>query len=99
MSKAPRFFCDNCHTCVPQNASRCPKCGRFFASIRCPKCGFLGDAGLFSKGCPRCGYSSGKKPATNAGRPPKTARISPLLAVCTGFFILICSILLFVLTR
>ncbi|GHV69831.1 hypothetical protein AGMMS49928_14190 [Spirochaetia bacterium] len=65
--KAPRFFCDSCGAEVPFEEKRCPKCGKFFASIRCPKCGFTGDDELFKDGCPACGYSA-------AGGKGRTAR-------------------------
>jgi len=51
-----RFFCDNCGEEVERNASRCSRCGRYFASVRCPECGFTGEEKLFAKGCPVCGY-------------------------------------------
>jgi ssDNA-binding Zn-finger/Zn-ribbon topoisomerase 1 len=54
----PRFFCENCGAEVPRNAKNCPKCGRFFASVRCPSCGFTGEEALFREGCPVCGYST-----------------------------------------
>jgi predicted RNA-binding Zn-ribbon protein involved in translation (DUF1610 family) len=63
----PRFFCENCGAEVPRNAKSCPRCGRFFASIKCPSCGFTGEAGLFSGGCPVCGYSA---PSRKNGEPP-----------------------------
>ena len=53
----PRFFCDNCGAEVPRDSKNCPKCGRFFSSVRCPYCGFVGDEALFINGCPSCGYS------------------------------------------
>ncbi|MDR0685640.1 MAG: hypothetical protein LBF83_11015 [Spirochaetaceae bacterium] len=56
--KKPRFFCDGCGTEVASNTDSCPRCGKFFASIRCPRCGFSGDADTFSRGCPACGYSA-----------------------------------------
>ncbi|MDR2796590.1 MAG: zinc ribbon domain-containing protein [Spirochaetaceae bacterium] len=56
--KKPRFFCDGCGAEVTANAERCPRCGKFFASIRCPRCGFIGGTDTFSKGCPACGYSA-----------------------------------------
>jgi predicted RNA-binding Zn-ribbon protein involved in translation (DUF1610 family) len=58
LKKSPRFFCDNCGEEVSRQAKRCPACGRFFASVRCPACGFTGAEGLFSSGCPICGYST-----------------------------------------
>jgi uncharacterized membrane protein YvbJ len=57
--KKPRFFCDNCGTEVGRHEKACPKCGRFFASVRCPACGFSGEEALFTSGCPACGYSAG----------------------------------------
>ncbi|GMO36977.1 MAG: hypothetical protein Ta2F_13040 [Termitinemataceae bacterium] len=61
--KKPRFFCDACGTEVAANANTCPRCGKYFASIRCPKCFHTGDQAAFAKGCPNCGYSAppGKK--------------------------------------
>jgi predicted RNA-binding Zn-ribbon protein involved in translation (DUF1610 family) len=56
--KSPRFFCENCGAEVERNTAACPRCGRFFASVRCPSCGFTGAEGLFSGGCPVCGYSA-----------------------------------------
>jgi uncharacterized membrane protein YvbJ len=56
--KKPRFFCDNCGAEVGQAAKSCPKCGRYFASVRCPKCGYTGRDEDFARGCPVCGYSA-----------------------------------------
>jgi predicted RNA-binding Zn-ribbon protein involved in translation (DUF1610 family) len=56
--RTPRFFCENCGAEVAGNAKNCPKCGRFFASVRCPSCGFTGEGALFRDGCPVCGYSA-----------------------------------------
>jgi predicted RNA-binding Zn-ribbon protein involved in translation (DUF1610 family) len=65
--KKPRFFCDGCGTEVAADADRCPRCGKFFASIRCPRCGFSGDKNTFDRGCPACGYSApASKPAPPA---------------------------------
>lgn len=52
-----KFFCENCCKEVKQNASFCPHCGRFFASVRCPACNYKGIASQFNNGCPRCGYA------------------------------------------
>lgn len=60
MSGHPRFFCENCGAEVKRSADRCPRCGRRFASVRCPKCDFAGNEGLFTDGCPICGYSAAK---------------------------------------
>jgi hypothetical protein len=55
---SPRFFCENCGAEVPRSAKTCPRCGRYFASVKCPGCGFVGEEGLFKAGCPVCGYSA-----------------------------------------
>jgi RNA polymerase subunit RPABC4/transcription elongation factor Spt4 len=57
-AKKPRFFCDNCGTEVSGSTEKCPKCGRFFVSVRCPACGYIGEGTDFTKGCPVCGYST-----------------------------------------
>ncbi|GHU02284.1 hypothetical protein FACS1894147_03840 [Spirochaetia bacterium] len=56
---------------------RCPKCGKFFASIRCAKCGFAGDDQLFNDGCPVCGYSGAVEKKKTGGReePQKSGRV------------------------
>ena len=69
MAKSPRFFCENCGAEVNRNTKSCPRCGRYFASVRCPACGFTGAEGLFSGGCPVCGYSS-----PGSGNEGKSAR-------------------------
>ncbi|MDR1239928.1 MAG: zinc ribbon domain-containing protein [Treponema sp.] len=58
MAKSPRFFCENCGAEVDRNTKTCPRCGRYFASVRCPACGFTGAENLFAAGCPVCGYST-----------------------------------------
>jgi uncharacterized membrane protein YvbJ len=58
VKKKPRFFCDNCGAEVGRDEKACPRCGRFFASVRCPACGFAGEERLFASGCPACGYSA-----------------------------------------
>ncbi|HAK45129.1 MAG TPA: hypothetical protein DCO79_04305 [Spirochaeta sp.] len=52
-----KFYCDNCGTKVSKNAAKCPKCGRFFKSVRCPSCGLTGSPDIFVNGCPSCGYA------------------------------------------
>ena len=52
-----KFFCDNCGTQVKKNETRCPKCGRYFRSVKCPSCGLSGSPELFNDGCPSCGYA------------------------------------------
>jgi uncharacterized membrane protein YvbJ len=66
-SRSPRFFCENCGTEVPRDKKNCPKCGRYFSSVRCPSCGFTGEEALFKDGCPVCGYSSKAAPAKKGG--------------------------------
>ncbi|MDR3159981.1 MAG: hypothetical protein LBU28_00020 [Spirochaetaceae bacterium] len=50
-----------------RDVKHCPRCGRYFASVRCPACGFVGDEGVFKGGCPVCGYSA--PPVTGSSRP------------------------------
>jgi predicted RNA-binding Zn-ribbon protein involved in translation (DUF1610 family) len=66
-AEAPRFFCENCGAEVGRDVKHCPRCGRYFASVRCPSCGFVGDEVLFKDGCPLCGYSVA--PASKPSRP------------------------------
>ncbi|MBR4825340.1 MAG: zinc ribbon domain-containing protein [Spirochaetaceae bacterium] len=55
--KKPKFFCDFCGNEVKPNARSCPKCGKFFESVRCPRCGKTGKQAEFLDGCPVCGYA------------------------------------------
>ncbi len=55
--KKPKFFCDFCGNEVKPNAKTCPKCGKFFESVRCPRCGKTGKQSDFLDGCPVCGYA------------------------------------------
>ena len=68
MGRKPRFFCDHCSAEVGRNAGACPRCGRFFSSVRCPSCGLVGGDDTFAGGCPSCGYSA--PPPAGAARPP-----------------------------
>lgn len=52
-----KYFCEHCGSEVAVNARFCPKCGKFFSSVRCPQCGFTGDARTFKTGCPKCHYA------------------------------------------
>ncbi len=61
MSAKPKYFCENCGSEVAANARVCPKCGKFFASVRCPRCGHLGTVQDFKKGCPSCHYAMTKE--------------------------------------
>jgi hypothetical protein len=48
---------------VRKDARICPRCGRFFSSVKCPKCGYVGQPDDFSRGCPICGYALAANPA------------------------------------
>ena len=52
-------FCTSCGAQLEDDAKFCPKCGKFFSSVRCPECGFTGDVKTFLNGCPQCGYAMG----------------------------------------
>jgi uncharacterized membrane protein YvbJ len=99
--KKPRFFCDNCGHEVDAEVKSCPKCGRFFASVRCPSCGFSGEEKVFFNGCPACGYSaipSKPKPAkvkkTRKKKRAYTEHHSPWTYIIAGFLLLILVVLL-----
>jgi hypothetical protein len=77
-SKSPRFFCESCGVEVPRDAKNCPKCGRFFASVRCPACGFIGEEAIFKGGCPVCDYSSVKNPGKLRDFPERKSPAGPL---------------------
>ncbi len=74
LKKNAKFFCENCNTEVKQHAKFCPKCGRFFASVKCPNCGKIGESSEFSKGCPKCGYAV--TPKENGSIPYEKAALS-----------------------
>lgn len=59
-SAKAKFFCENCGAEVPENSKMCKNCGKFFISVRCPNCGRIGNSKEFKKGCPDCGYATGK---------------------------------------
>ena len=52
-----------------KEARVCPRCGRFFSSVKCPKCGHVGEADDFSLGCPVCGYALGANAAPEPIKP------------------------------
>ncbi len=63
--KKAKYFCENCGSEVPAKAKFCPKCGKFFSSVRCPECSYTGDTKEFIHGCPNCGYAM-NKPLSNS---------------------------------
>jgi uncharacterized membrane protein YvbJ len=63
-----RFFCENCGAEVPRDEEKCPKCGKYFASVRCPACGYIGETVQFKGGCPVCGYSTAKSPSKSGNK-------------------------------
>jgi hypothetical protein len=54
---------------VRKDARVCPRCGRFFSSVKCPKCDYVGEADDFSAGCPVCGYALSFNPSPEPIRP------------------------------
>jgi hypothetical protein len=69
--KRPRFYCESCGVEVAKDARVCPRCGRFFSSVKCPKCEHVGKADDFAFGCPVCGYALGSaNPAPEPIKPP-----------------------------
>jgi ssDNA-binding Zn-finger/Zn-ribbon topoisomerase 1 len=90
--RSPRFFCDNCGAEVGRNAGKCPRCGRFFGSVRCPACGFTGEEGLFKNGCPSCGYSSpGGMRAGGRRKENRAADSLPLWVYLVSILALLCA--------
>ena len=103
-----KFFCENCGKEVKRDASFCPHCGRFFASVRCPACNYKGIASQFKNGCPRCGYSIHSKdnkkgychdPSTEHNREEKQFAEGGLplwiYATVFGIFLIVVAIILF----
>jgi hypothetical protein len=75
--KRPRYFCEHCGLEVRKNARVCPRCGRFFSSVKCPRCGYAGQAEDFDAGCPVCGYAEAANAAPDPIRPPPVAAPPP----------------------
>lgn len=78
IKKQAKFFCENCNTEVKQHAKFCPKCGKFFASVKCPNCGKIGASSEFSKGCPRCGYALPPKTGIEGQSPRNLFNTMPI---------------------
>jgi hypothetical protein len=68
--KTPRYYCEHCGAEVKGSARICPKCGRFFSSVKCPKCGTAGKVEDFRYGCPVCGYAEAMNGAPEPLKPP-----------------------------
>jgi hypothetical protein len=95
--RKPRFFCDGCGAEVSATSKKCPRCGKFFASMLCPRCGFCGEHDAFVNGCPACGYAasslgpvSGQAAADAAASAAPTAADPPQWAyiVCIAILVL-----------
>ncbi|MCD1653196.1 zinc ribbon domain-containing protein [Treponema zuelzerae] len=76
-AKKPRFFCEFCGSEVKQKDKFCPRCGKFFASVRCPACGFAGDSSVFRDGCPACGYAVNGRGSNRSGPEGKRGNATP----------------------
>ncbi len=75
--KRPRYFCEHCGLEVRKNAKICPRCGRFFSSVKCPRCGYTGQAEDFEAGCPVCGYAEAANAAPEPDLPPPAVAPPP----------------------
>jgi hypothetical protein len=75
--KRPHFFCERCGAEVRKDARVCPRCGRFFSSVKCPKCEYVGEADDFSLGCPVCGYALAANPSPEPIKPLTVAAPPP----------------------
>jgi uncharacterized paraquat-inducible protein A len=91
MPKKPHFYCESCGTEVRKDARVCPRCGRFFSSVKCPKCDYVGLADDFSIGCPVCGYALSANPS------PEPIRLQALPAPPLPWwaFLLVALVILF----
>jgi len=97
--KRPRYFCEHCGLEVRKNAKICPRCGRFFSSVKCPRCGYTGQAEDFESGCPVCGYAEAANAAPEPVLPPPAvAPPPPRWAYALALLVLASLILLLVRT-
>ncbi len=67
--KRPHYYCEGCGLEVRKDARVCPRCGRFFSSVKCPHCGYVGKADDFDRGCPSCGYAEAANPSPEPIKP------------------------------
>lgn len=67
------FYCENCRKPVPLESIECPHCGSRFTAVQCPRCSFVGEARLFSGGCPQCGFLA----PVEGGRPVVKGKPAP----------------------
>jgi RNA polymerase subunit RPABC4/transcription elongation factor Spt4 len=75
--KKPKYYCEHCGLEVRRDARICPRCGRFFSSVKCPKCGYVGQADEFDSGCPVCGYAISANAAPEPIKPLPPAAPPP----------------------
>jgi hypothetical protein len=73
--KRPHFYCESCGAEVSKNARICPRCGRFFSSVKCPRCDHVGKPDDFTFGCPICGYALAANPVPEPIKP--LAQLAP----------------------
>ncbi len=93
--KRPRYFCEHCGLEVRKNAKICPRCGRFFSSVKCPRCGYTGQAEDFESGCPVCGYAEAANAAPEPALPPPVvAPPPPRWAYALALLVLACLVFL-----
>jgi Double zinc ribbon len=67
--RRPHYYCEGCGAEVRKDARVCPRCGRFFSSVKCPRCGYVGQADDFVRGCPTCGYAEAPNASPDPIRP------------------------------
>ena len=77
MMRTPHFYCEFCGVEVGKDARVCPRCGRFFSSVKCPKCDYVGKSDDFTSGCPVCGYAEAANPSPEPIKP--LTQLAPLL--------------------
>jgi hypothetical protein len=88
--KRPRYFCEHCGIEVKKDARICPRCGRFFSSVKCPKCGYSGRVEDFRTGCPSCGYAEAGNDAPDPfGSLPPVAPPLPFWAYLAGLAVVL----------
>lgn len=84
--KTPKFFCEFCGTEVKRSDKFCPSCGKFFAAVKCPSCGMTGQAPVFAKGCPSCGYAVFSSPGNDNEVAKKESGVKSRFSGFADFF-------------